>query len=79
MDRNYTFILRRPGVAIVPDIKIVTMLVKTIIKDSEKLKELESKICWFLVKKCWCQQNSRGLSRDLYIFWIFLVCQIPSL
>ena len=41
MDRNYTFILRRPGVAIVPDIKIVTMLVKTIIKDSEKLKELE--------------------------------------
>ena len=88
MDRNYTFILRRPGVAIVPDIKIVTMLVKTIIKDSEKLKELEimyqnpiyiciswyGKICWFLVKKCWCQQNSRGLSRDLYIFWIFLVC-----
>ena len=31
-----------------------------------------SKICWFLVKKCWCQQNSRDVSRDLYIFWIFL-------
>ena len=30
-----------------------------------------SKICWFPVKKCWCQHNSRGLSRDLYIFWIF--------
>ena len=29
-----------------------------------------SKICWFPVKKCWCQHNSRGLSRDLYIFWI---------
>ena len=30
-----------------------------------------SKICWFLVKKYWCQQNSRGVSRDSYIFWIF--------
>ena len=24
-----------------------------------------SKICWFPVKKCWCQQNSRNVSRDL--------------
>ena len=31
-----------------------------------------SKICWFPVKKCWCQQNSRDVSSDLYIFWIFL-------
>ena len=30
-----------------------------------------NKICWFTVKKCWCQQNSGGVSRDLYIFWIF--------
>ena len=30
-----------------------------------------SKICWFPVKNCWCQQNSRDVSRDLYIFWIF--------
>ena len=30
-----------------------------------------SKICWFLVNKCWCQQNSRGVLRDWYIFWIF--------
>ena len=29
-----------------------------------------SKICWFLVKKSWCQQNSSGVSRDSYIFWI---------
>ena len=29
------------------------------------------KFCWFLVKKCWCQQNSRGMSCDSYIFWIF--------
>ena len=45
MDRNYdiiTFILRRPGVAIFADmIKIITMFIKTIIKDREKLKELE--------------------------------------
>ena len=30
-----------------------------------------SKICWFSVKKCWCQQNSRGVSCDSYSFWIF--------
>ena len=23
------------------------------------------------MKKFWCQQNSRSVSRDLYIFWIF--------
>ena len=31
-----------------------------------------SKICWFPMKICWCQQNSRDVSRGLYIFWIFL-------
>ena len=31
-----------------------------------------SKSCWFPVRKCWYQQNSRGVSRDSYIFWIFL-------
>ena len=30
------------------------------------------KICWFLMKKCWCQQNSIGVSRDSYSFLIFL-------
>ena len=54
-------------------------------KTQEKIKELEvmyqnaiyifiswyNKICWFPVKKCWCQQNLGGVSRDWYIFWIF--------
>ena len=58
----------------------------------KKLKELEimcwnaisifiswfSKICWFLVKKCWCQQNSSGISRNLYFFldllWVRYNC-----
>ena len=31
-----------------------------------------TKICWFPMKKCWCQQNSRDVSRDSCIFWIFL-------
>ena len=66
-------------------IKIMTRFIKQIFKDQEKLKELEivywnaiyiciswyNKIYWFLVKKCWCQQNWGGLPRDLYIFWIF--------
>ena len=30
-----------------------------------------SKIWWFSVKKCSCRQNSRGVSRDSYIFWMF--------
>ena len=30
-----------------------------------------SKSCWFPMKKCWCQQNSWSVSRDLYIFVIF--------
>ena len=48
MDRNYdvitfilfqkTFILRRPGVVIFADIKIVIMFIKTIFEDSRKVK-----------------------------------------
>ena len=30
-----------------------------------------SKICWFPAKKYWWQQNSKFVSRDSYIFWIF--------
>ena len=30
-----------------------------------------SKIYQYPVNKCWCQQNSRGVSRGSYIFWIF--------
>ena len=30
------------------------------------------KICWFPVRKCWSQPNSRDVSRDLYICWVFL-------
>ena len=78
--------LRRHTVANFADIvKISTMFIKKTFKNSKKLKELEimysnaiyisisrySKICWFLVKKCWYQQNSSGMSRDLYIFSIF--------
>ena len=37
-----------------------------------------SKICWFPVKKCWCQQNSRSVSRDSYIFWIFFAQGITA-
>ena len=36
-----------------------------------------SKISWFPVKKCWCQQNSRGLSRDSYfldLLWVRYNC-----
>ena len=50
MDRNYDaitfqiiFILRRPGVAIFADIiKILTTLIKTILKDSGKVRSIRS-------------------------------------
>ena len=29
------------------------------------------KISWFPMKNYWCQQNSKGVSRDSYIFWVF--------
>ena len=31
-----------------------------------------SKIFWFPVNNCWCQQDSWNLSRDSYIFWIHI-------
>ena len=63
-------------------IKIAIMLIKTTFKDSIKVKRLEIKSqnaiviylikkSYFLVKRCWCQQNSSDVSRDLYIYWIF--------
>ena len=30
-----------------------------------------NKSCRFLMKKCWCQQRSMGVSRYLCLFWIF--------
>ena len=39
--------------------------------------------CWLFVKKCRCQQKSRSVSCDLYIFKIFfrwgITCQVSSL
>ena len=34
------------------------------------MQSVSSKSWWFLVKKCWWQQNSRSASSDLYIVWI---------
>ena len=53
MERNYDvigffqnrLILRRPGVAIFADIiKIVTMFIKTVIKDSRKVKRIKNDV-----------------------------------
>ena len=63
-----TFILRRPMVANFAEIvKNLIMFIKKAFKGSKKLKKLDD----FRWKKCWCQQRSSGVSRDLYIFWIF--------
>ena len=57
MDRNYdvitffqnTFILRRPRVAIFADIiKIATMFIKTIFKNSKKVKRIINHVSVFL-------------------------------
>ena len=76
------FILRRPTVNNFANIIKISTIIKKTLKTQKRLKELEimcsnaiciswySKICWFLVKK-YCKQNSSGVSRDLYIFWIF--------
>ena len=80
-------ILRRPEAAIFADIiKILTMFIIAIYKDSRKVKinknyaskcslyliSWYSKICWFPVKKCWCQQNSGCVSRDSFFFFNLL-------
>ena len=69
MDRNYDVInvnLRRPRVAIFADIiKIVTMFIKAIFKNSRKVKRIRN-----YVSNCnlFLHQNSRGVLRDSYIF-----------
>ena len=77
-----------PRVAISADIiKIVTGLLKQSLNTQDKLKEIEimyqnaiyistswySKICWFLVKKCWCQQYSRDVSCYSYVYFFVLL------
>ena len=62
-------------------IKIIITFIKKIFKDLRKIKRIRNnasiyyiciswynKICWFPVKKCWCQQNAEGVSHDSYIF-----------
>ena len=81
-----TLNLKAPRVAIFADIiKVVTIFIKTIFKDSKKIiKELETilkvqSISVFLMQqdlqifgeKCWCQQISRGVLRNSHDFWIF--------
>ena len=81
-----TFILRRPTVANFVDIiKNSTMFMKTIFEDSKTVKKSRT-YAWkcnlylfFLIlkkllifgEKSWCQENSKGTSRGLCIFWIF--------
>ena len=83
-------ILRRSRVAIFTGIiKIVIIFVKTIFKDLKKLKESEimyrnaiyiCKICWFLVKKCLCQQNSeeRVTWFTSFLDLLLLIITVPS-
>ena len=90
-----TFHLRRPRVTNFPDIiKVSTMFIKTTFNDSKKVKPIgnyalkRNLYLYFLikqkllisVKKYWRQQNSKGVSRDLYIFWSFFrqVMTVPS-
>ena len=90
-----TFLLRRPRVTNFPDIiKVSTMFIKTTFNDSKKVKPIgnyalkRNLYLYFLikqkllisVKKYWRQQNSKGVSRDLYIFWSFFrqVMTVPS-
>ena len=59
---------------------MVIMFIKTIFKDSKIIIDQNAiyicifwfcKTCWFLVKKWWCQQKSRSVSRDSYTHWMF--------
>ena len=94
MNRNYdvitscskylNFIKLKPRVANFADmIKIETKFIKTIFKDSEKLKELETmyqnaiytRISWYS-KTCWFPMENANVSRTQgvikrLIFWIF--------
>ena len=83
-----TFILRRLWVAKFPDIiKIATIFVKTTLKDSKKLKELEimhwvanyiciswyNKCCWFLVKNADLGEIKR------YVRWFICLLDLLQL
>ena len=94
MNRNYgfivfisnTFILRRPRAAIISNIiKIATMIVQTIFKDSKKFKRIRNYVLkcnlylYFLIKqnilisveKMLIPADPTGMTRNLYIFWNF--------
>ena len=63
-------------------IEITTIFIKTTLKDSKKVKRIRiyvlrcnlylcswyNKSYWFTVKNCWCQHNSKVVSRELYVF-----------
>ena len=76
-------VLRRPRVANFADIiKIRVYLLQKSWNIQKMLKKLKiiylneiyiciswyNESCWFPVKKCWCHQNSRDVSRNLYDF-----------
>ena len=77
---------KKAGLATFADIKIGTMFIKTTFKDPKEVKRIRNYLSkWdlylhFLIQqnllisgqKCRCQQNSRSMSRDSYIFWILL-------
>ena len=77
-----TFVLRRPGVVIFADIiKIVTILIKKIFKDSRKVKRIRNYVSkcylylYFLIKQKCSAKNAdfsrtQGVNhnRDSYIF-----------
>ena len=66
--------------------KFQPCLIKKPVKAQKKLKELEimcpnatyiyiswySKICWFSVKKYWCQQDSSGVSHSLWVRYNYI-------
>ena len=93
MDRNYDaitcfskkIILRRPEVVIFADImKSLTIFIKTILKDSKKVKRIRNYVSkwnlypYFLIKqnllisseKMLISPELKGVSRDSYISWI---------
>ena len=88
------FVLRRSRLANFAEIvKITAMLIKATFKDSKSWKIRNHVLkcnlyLYFLIsqkllisgEKSWSQQNSRAVSRYLYVFWIFfkLGIAIPS-
>ena len=65
-----TFILRRPGVANFPDIiKVATIFIKTTFKDSNIVQRIRNYMLFSDEKML----KSRGVSGDLYIFFLLQV------